>query len=174
MHNTTKNFSQHRAFSFTPENLKRAEEVLAKYPKDKKRSAVMPLLYLVQEQHDNWISIDAMDYIATMLEIPSMYVYEVAHFYTMYNKEPVGKYLFQVCRTTPCWLRGSDEILASCKKHLGIGVGQTSEDGKFSIVEVECLGACINAPIVQINNDYYEHLTPETTIELIESLKVKK
>ena len=110
-------------FKFSDDNIIKAHEIIKKYPKGKERSAVMPLLYLVQEQHENWIPTTAMDYVAEMLNIPPMYVYEVANFYTMYNKKPIGKYLIQICRTTPCWLCGCNDVVKACKKELGIGIG---------------------------------------------------
>jgi NADH-quinone oxidoreductase subunit E len=161
-------------FVFTRENLAKAKDILKKYPDANKRSAIMPLLFLAQEQNDNWISRTAMEYIAEFLEVPAMYVYEVAHFYTMYNKKPVGKNLIQVCRTTPCWLRGSDQITDVCKRKLGLDVGGTTVDGKFTLVEVECLGACVNAPVVQINNDYYEDLTPASMEKILSALSAGK
>lgn len=147
----------------------RVNEILKKYPSE--RSAIMPLLYLAQEQNDNWIPTAAMDHIAEILNLPKMYIYEVANFYTMYNKQPVGKYLIQVCRTTPCWLCGSDEIVKACKEKLNIDIGETSEDRQFTLVEVECLGACTAAPMCQINDDYYENLDKEKMIAIIDNLK---
>jgi NADH-quinone oxidoreductase subunit E len=160
-------------FKFSDDNIIKAHEIIKKYPKGKERSAVMPLLYLVQEQHENWIPTTAMDYVAEMLNIPPMYVYEVANFYTMYNKKPIGKYLIQICRTTPCWLCGCNDVVKACKKELGIGVGETTKDMMFSLVEVECLGACTVAPVVQINDDYYENLDEEKMVEIIKSLREK-
>lgn len=167
-------FEQPQSFEFTKENHKKAQEIIAKYPKGKQQSAVMPLLDLAQRQHQNWIPRAAMDTIARLLDMPLIKVYEVATFYTMYNKQPVGKNLVQICRTTPCWLRGSDEITKACTDHLGIGVGETTKDGKFTLVEVECLGACVNAPMVQINDDYYEDLSPETMKAVLEVLATGK
>lgn len=167
-------FEQPKSFTFTSDNLKAAEKILAKYPPNQKRSAVMPLLDLAQRQHDNWIPIAAMNYIADILEISPMQVYEVANFYTMYNKQPVGKNLMQICRTTPCWLRGSSDITEACKDMLSIEVGETTLDGQFTLVEVECLGACINAPVIQINDDYYEDLDKESLKKIIEELKRSK
>ncbi len=163
-------FEQPKSFEFTKENLKLAYKAIEKYPKNQQRSAIMPLLYLVQKQHNNWIPKAAMDYIAELIDIPAMQVYEVANFYTMYNKQPVGKNLIQICRTTPCWLRGSDEITQACKNKLKIDLGETTKDGKFTLVEVECLGACVNAPMVQINDDYYEDLSPEIMEKILEDL----
>jgi NADH-quinone oxidoreductase E subunit len=163
-------FEQPKEFKFTEENLKKAKEIIAKYPTGKEQSAVMPLLDLAQRQHNNWIPLAAMNCIAEMLEMPEIRVLEIATFYTMYNKQPVGKHLIQVCRTTPCWLRGSDEVTNACKESLNIDVGETSADGKFTLVEVECLGACANAPMVQINDSYYEDLDAESMTKLIDTL----
>lgn len=130
------------------------EAILSIYPEGHKRAAMIPLLDLAQRQH-GWLPISAMHKVAEVLELPNMRVYEVATFYTMFMRKPTGKYHVQVCTTTPCWLRGSDEVLEVCKKKLGINVGETSKDMKFTISEVECLGACVNAPMVAINDDYY-------------------
>lgn len=165
-------FQQPTTFSFSAQNMEVAKKIMQKYPENT-MSAVMPLLYLAQKQHDNWIPRAAMDCIAQMIDIPPIKVYEVASFYTMYNKQPVGRNLIQVCRTTPCWLRGSDDIMEACKSKLGIESGETTVDGAFTLVEVECLGACVNAPVVQITNDtnhYYENLTKEQMEELLDSL----
>ena len=161
-------------FEFTPENFKKAEAVIAKYPAGRQQSAVMPLLMLAQRQHDNWLPKAAMDYVASILGMPSIRVYEVATFYTMYNLEPVGKYFIEFCTTTPCWLRGSDQVVEACEKHLGIRLGETTPDGMFTIKEAECLGACVNAPMAQITDQYYEDLTPENIIALVETLKSGK
>ncbi len=168
-----RNFEQPKSFKFSVSNLKKANEYIKKYPEGKQRSAVMPLLYLAQEQHDNWIPFAAMDYIAELLDMPAIQVYEVANFYTMFNKQPVGKYLIQVCRTTPCMLRGAKDITKVCKKKLNIELGETTEDNQFTLVEVECLGACVAAPLVQINNEYHENLTPESMEKLIDKLGKK-
>ncbi len=167
-------FDQPKEFAFTRDNLAKAQEIIAKYPKGKQMSAVMPLLDLAQRQHDNWIPTAAMECIANMLEMPLIKVIEVATFYTMYNKQPVGKNLIQVCRTTPCWLRGSDEVTKACTDKLGIVSGETTDDDKFTLVEVECLGACVNAPVVQINDDYFEDLDYDSMSKLIEDLKAGK
>ncbi|WP_265024053.1 NADH-quinone oxidoreductase subunit NuoE [Wolbachia endosymbiont (group A) of Epagoge grotiana] len=159
-------------FSFTSENLKKAGKFIEMYPKGREGSAVMPLLYLVQEQC-GWVSESAMRYVADMLHIPHIRVYEVANFYTMYNLKPVGKYLIQICRTTPCWLCNSEEVLNTFKKKLGINIGETTKDNLFTLKEVECLGACVNAPVVQINNDFYENLTPEKVENIIIELSGK-
>jgi NADH-quinone oxidoreductase E subunit len=162
--------AQPESFAFTPENVMKAEAIIAKYPGGKQQSAIMPLLWLAQKQNDNWLPKAAMDHVADMLKVPRIRVYEVATFYTQYNKEPVGRNFIQVCTTTPCWLRGSDGILDACRSKLGIGPGEHTADGKFSVVEVECLGACVNAPMVQINDEYYEDLTPEIMGRIIDRL----
>lgn len=162
---------QPASFAFTVENLARAQAFIAKYPPGKQQSAVMPLLDLAQRQHGNWIPVAAMDYIANLLEMPAIRVYEVVSFYTMYNQNPVGRHHVQICTTTPCWLRGSAAIVDACKHATGAGLGQTSADGLFTLSEVECLGACVNAPMVQINDDFYEDLTPERVTQILEALK---
>ncbi|MEM8914969.1 MAG: NADH-quinone oxidoreductase subunit NuoE [Pseudomonadota bacterium] len=159
------------SFEFTLENLTTAQKIIDRYPPGRQASAVMPLLDIAQRQHDNWLPRAAMDYVADMLEMPPIRVYEVASFYTMYNKAPVGKHFLQVCTTTPCWLRGSSDIMQAIKDEAGIGNGQTSDDGDFTCLEVECLGACVNAPMVQINDDYFEDLDYDRMTGLIEKLK---
>lgn len=161
---------QPKSFKFTKANLKAIDEIVAKYPKGRQQSAVMPLLDLAQRQNKGWIPEAAMEEIARILDMPRIKVFEVATFYTMYNLAPVGENLVQVCTTTPCWLCGSDDIVKACKKHLGIEMGETTKDGKFTMIEVECLGACVNAPMVQINDDYYEDLTPDSVVEVLEGL----
>lgn len=158
-------------FSFNAENAKKAKEHIAKYPDGWQASAVMPLLDLAQRQNDGWLSIPAMDYVAKTLNMPPIRVYEVASFYTMYNLKPVGKHHVQVCTNLPCWLRGSDGIANACKKNLGLEFGETSEDGQFTLSEVECLGACVNAPMMQINDDYYEDLDSDATEHVLDELK---
>jgi NADH-quinone oxidoreductase subunit E len=158
------------AFIFTAENLARAKAIIAKYPEGRQASAVVPLLDIAQRQNDNWLSQDAIDYIADMLDMPPIKVAEVATFYTMFNLHEVGKNFVQICRTTPCWLRGSDAITQACRDKLGIGPGETTPDGKFTVAEVECLGACVNAPMVQINDDFYEDLTPELMGKVLDDL----
>ncbi len=162
---------QPKSFVFTPENLARAKAIIAKYPPLRAQSALIPLLQLAQQQHDNWLPRAAMDYVASMLEIPPIRAYEVASFYTMFNRAPVGKHLVQICTTTPCWLRGSDGIKQACHEKLGINPGQTTPDGAFTVVEVECLGACVNAPMVQINDDYYEDLDITLMGKILDDLK---
>jgi NADH-quinone oxidoreductase E subunit len=161
---------QPKPFTFTADNLARAKAIIAKYPEGRQASAVIPLLDIAQRQSNNWLSREAMDYVADMLEMPRIRVYEVATFYTMFNRDKVGKNFIQVCTTTPCWLRGSADIVNTCKKKLGIGPHELTADGKFSWMEVECLGACVNAPMVQINDDYYEDLTPEIMEKLLDAL----
>ncbi len=158
-------------FAFTPENLKKAEAAIAKYPDGRQASAVMPLLDLAQRQNEGWLPRVAMDAVAGMLEMPPIRVYEVATFYTMYNLKPVGKHHVQVCTNLPCWLRGSDEIAGGCRKSLGIDFGMTTEDGMFTLSEVECLGACANAPMMQIGDDYYEDLDAKSTESILDELK---
>ncbi|GLH07059.1 NADH dehydrogenase [ubiquinone] flavoprotein 2, mitochondrial [Gryllus bimaculatus] len=160
-------------FEFSEANKKRAEAIMAIYPEGHKRAAVIPLLDLAQRQH-GWLPISAMHKVADILDMPRMRVYEVATFYTMFMRNPTGKYHVQVCTTTPCWLRGSDDIMCCIKNKLNINVGETSEDGLFTLSEVECLGACVNAPMVQINDDYYEDLTVKDTAEILDDLKAGK
>jgi NADH dehydrogenase (ubiquinone) flavoprotein 2 len=166
--------SNPQPFTFTPENLARAQKIIAKYPEGRQASAVVPLLDIAQRQNNNWLSRPAMDYVAELLQMPRIRVYEVATFYTMFNKDKVGTNFIQICTTTPCWLRGSDQIKHKCREKLGVGPGETTSDGKFTLMEVECLGACVNAPMVQINDDYYEDLTPEIMGQIIDDLSAGK
>jgi NADH-quinone oxidoreductase E subunit len=159
-----------KAFVFSEENVEKASVFIAKYPEGRQQSAVMPLLDLAQRQNENWLSKEALEYVGQYLSVPYMRVLEVATFYTMYNLKPVGKYFLQLCRTTPCWLRGSDDLTKVCENKLGIHNGETSEDGKFTLLEVECLGACVNAPVVQVNDDFYEDLTAENFEALLDKL----
>ena len=161
-------------FSFSAENEKKAKKTIAKYPKGRQASAVKFLLDLAQRQNDNYLTKESMDYVANFLDMAPIRVYEVATFYSMFNTKPVGENLIQICRTTPCWLRGSDKLVKKYKEMLGLEKGEVSNDGKFSMVEVECLGACVNAPIVQINDDFYEDLTEEQFEQIIESLSKGK
>jgi NADH-quinone oxidoreductase subunit E len=162
---------QSEGFSFTAENEARAKTICARYPEDRRASATIALLDLAQRQNGGWLSREAIEFVAEYLEVAPIRVYEVASFYTMFNLKPVGKHFIQVCRTTPCWLRGSDGLTSACKKKLGVGIGEVTEDGMFSIIEVECLGACANAPMVQINDHYYEDLTPQRMEEIIDELR---
>jgi NADH-quinone oxidoreductase subunit E/NADH dehydrogenase (ubiquinone) flavoprotein 2 len=158
------------SFAFTPEYLEKAKAFIAKYPKGRQQSAVMPLLDLAQRQ-DGWVSRAAMEVIADMLEMAPIRVEEVATFYTMYNRKPVGKFHVQVCTNLPCMLRGSDDVVAAARDALGVDFGDMTKDGLFTLSEVECLGACVNAPMMQINDDYYEDLTAETTKAVLEAFK---
>jgi NADH-quinone oxidoreductase subunit E len=158
-------------FEFTPENRERATAHIAKYPPGRQQSAVLPLLDLAQRQSGGWLPLAAMHHVADLLRMPRIRVYEVATFYTMFNLRPVGRWLLQACTTTPCWLRGSDEVVAACERKLGIGIGESTADGLFTLVEVECLGACVNAPILQVNDDYYEDLDGAKTDALLDALR---
>lgn len=161
-------------FEFNAENQKKVAEIIAKYPAGKQKSAVMPLLDLAQRQNDNYISRDVIETIAKILDIAEIRVYEVASFYSMYNLKPVGKYLIQFCKTTPCMLRGIDELMKVTKERLGINLEETTADGMFTLKEVECLGACVNAPVIQINDDYFEDLTKENFFKILDDLQVGK
>ena len=167
-------FDQPASFEFTVENAEKAKYHIAKYPAGRQASAVLPLLDLAQRQHDNWLPRAAMDKIAEILDMAPIRVYEVATFYTMFNLRPVGRWFLQACTTTPCWLRGSEDVVATCRKKLGIGVGQSTADGRFTLVEVECLGACVNAPILQVNDDFYEDLDAASTEALLDALAAGK
>uniref|UniRef100_H2YXU2 NADH dehydrogenase [ubiquinone] flavoprotein 2, mitochondrial n=1 Tax=Ciona savignyi TaxID=51511 RepID=H2YXU2_CIOSA len=156
-------------FDFTKENYERIEAIKANYPEGHKVASVMPILDLAQRQH-GWLPISAMNKVAELLDVPPMRVYEVATFYTMYNRNPVGKYHLQLCTTTPCMLCGSDNILEVIQKKLGIKVGETTKDGLFTLVEAECLGACVNAPMIQINDMYYEDLKASDMEEILNDL----
>ena len=162
--------NQPKEFKFSDENLKKAEEILKRYPQKSKKSAVMPFLYLAQRQNDNWIPLSAMKYIANYLSMPYISVYEVATFYTMYNLAPVGKHFVQVCTTTPCLIRGADKIVKLCKEKISPNENEISKKGNCSWMEVECLGACVSAPMIQINDDYYEDLDEKSTVEILDSL----
>jgi NADH-quinone oxidoreductase E subunit len=161
---------QPKKFLFSDENLKKVSEILKRYPEKNKKSAVMPLLYLAQKQNENWIPLAAMKYIANYLSMPYISVYEVATFYTMYNLAPVGKYFIQVCTTTPCLIRGADKIVELCKDKISKNENEISKKGNCSWMEVECLGACVSAPMLQINDEYYEDLDEKNTKEILESL----
>jgi NADH dehydrogenase (ubiquinone) flavoprotein 2 len=172
VHRNSDNNNPDIPFKFSQQNETVIAEILKRYPPQYKKAACMPLLDLGQRQH-GFTSISVMNEVARRLEMPPQRVYEVASFYTMYNRTPVGKFFIQACTTTPCQLGGcgSDAIVKSIINHLGIKQGETTADGLFTFIEVECLGACVNAPMVQINDDYYEDLTPETTVELLTALK---
>ena len=163
--------NQPDSFAFTKENEAEIKRIVAKYPRGRQASAVMPLLDLAQRQHDNWIPMKAIELIARKLEMAEIRVLEVATFYTMFNLKPVGRYFLQACTTTPCWLRGSDNMMRCIKDRYGISSGETSECGRFTLLEVECLGACVNAPILQVNDDFYEDLDYASTSALLDSLE---
>jgi NADH-quinone oxidoreductase E subunit len=158
------------AFRFSDENLAAARQIVAKYPEGRQASAVMPLLTLAQRQNGGWLPQPVLDYVADFLAMPPIRVYEVATFYTMYKLKPIGRTHIEVCTNISCWLRGSDEILKACCDRLGVGVGETTADGAFTVSEAECLGACVNAPMAQIGLDYYEDLTPESMTAIIDDL----
>ena len=158
-------------FSFDDETLAEARRIVARYPQGRQRSAVLPVLDLAQRAHGGWLPRAAVVAVAELLEMPEIQVFEVATFYTMFNLAPVGRHYVQLCRTTPCWLRGADEVRDACRRHLGIGLDETTPDGMFTLVEVECLGACVNAPVVQIGDDYYEDLDAESVVAVLGALK---
>ena len=162
--------TQPETFEFSKENLKEAEKEIKKYPKEKKASAVLALLYLVQRQNDNWIPLAAIKHVAKLLDVPYMRVYEVCTFYSMFNLAPVGKYFVQVCTTTPCMIRGAKKIVDVCEKNISKNQNELSENKLCSWTEVECLGACVNAPMMQINQDYFEDLDEDKTKEIIQKL----
>ena len=157
-------------FQFSSSSLEEAKTIIAKYPEGKQQSAVMALLYIAQRQNDNWIPLAAMKYIAKFLDMPYIKVYEVATFYSMYNLSPVGKYFIQVCTTTPCLIRGANKLVEACKEKISENESELSKDKTCSWMEVECLGACVNAPMMQINDNYYEDLDKEKTLKILESL----
>ena len=161
------------SFEFTPDNLAKANAAMAKYPEGRQQSAVLALLDLAQRQNEDghYVTDAAISTISEMLDMARIRVVEVATFFTMINLSPVGKYLLQCCTTTPCWLRGSSEVHDAIQNHLGIHNGETTEDGLFTLMEVECLGACANAPIVQVNDDYYEDLDGDSVIVVLDALK---
>ena len=161
---------QPKEFKFSEENLEQAEIILKKYPEKNKKSAVMPFLYLAQKQNNNWIPLAAMKYIAKLLSMPYISVYEVATFYSMFNLAPVGKHFVQICTTTPCLIRGADKIVNLCKEKISSNENEVSKNGNCSWMEVECLGACVSAPMIQINDDYYEDLDEKSASEIINSL----
>ncbi|GHF28693.1 NADH dehydrogenase [Kordiimonas sediminis] len=163
--------AEKKGFCWTKENEALAQHHIAKYPEGRQQSAVMPLLDIAQRQNGGHVTVEIMEYIADYLDMPAIRVQEVATFYTMYNHRPIGKHHVQVCGTTPCWLRGSDKILAAIEAHLGIKKGETTADGLFTLGEVECAGACVNAPVVSIGDDYFEDLSPERVTEILDMIK---
>jgi NADH-quinone oxidoreductase subunit E len=161
---------QPKNFEFNSTNLETANKIIKRYPKGKQQSAVMALLYLVQSQNNNWIPLAAMKYIAKFLDMPYIKVYEVATFYSMYNLSPVGNHFIQVCTTTPCMIRGAYKLVEACKEKISPNQSELSKNKTCSWIEVECLGACVNAPMMQINNDYYEDLDKEKTLKIIDQI----
>tara|TARA_B100001027_G_C16221049_1_gene309842 strand:- start:322 stop:930 length:609 start_codon:yes stop_codon:yes gene_type:complete len=161
---------QPKDFRFSENSLKAANDILKNYPKGKEQSAVMALLYIAQKQNNNWIPLSAMKYVAKFLNMPYIKVYEVATFYSMYNLSPVGEYFVQVCTTTPCMIRGAYKLVEACKEKISESENTLSQSGKCSWIEVECLGACVNAPMMQINDDYYEDLDKEKTLKILDKI----
>ena len=157
-------------FEFNPKNLEMANKIISNYPKGKQKSAVMSLLYIAQNQNDNWIPLAAIKYISKILSMPYIKVYEVATFYSMYNLSPVGKFFIQVCTTTPCMIRGANELVQACKEKISENESELSSNKTCSWMEVECLGACVNAPMMQINDDYYEDLDKEKTLKILDKI----
>ncbi len=164
------NGGEPRSFAFTAENLEHAKAAIGKYPEGRQASAVMALLDLAQRQQ-GWLPRAAIEYVAGLVGMPLIRALEVATFYSMYHLEPGGRHRVNVCTTTPCWLRGSDEVVAACEKALGVKVGETTDDGRFTLGEVECLGACVNAPVLQVDDDYYEDLDGRRAAAILEALK---
>jgi NADH-quinone oxidoreductase subunit E len=156
---------------FSKEKLDKVAEIISRYPQGKQKSALLPVLHLAQEEFGGWLDVPVMDYVATLLSIEPIEVYEVASFYSMYNLKPVGKYLFEVCQTGPCMLNGSDNIIDYIKQKLNIKVGETTSDGMFTLKTVECLGACGYAPMMQLGKHYREHLTKEKVDAIIEECR---
>ena len=156
---------------FSDEKLKKVEEIISRYPEGKHKSAIIPILHLAQDEFGGWLSVDAMDYVATLLRLEPIEVYEVATFYSMYNLKPVGRYVFEVCQTGPCMIKGSDELIEYIKKTLGIGVGETTAGGLFTLKAVECLGACGYAPMMQMGKTYREHLTKEKVDAIVDECR---
>jgi NADH-quinone oxidoreductase subunit E len=155
---------------FSKQKLDKVKELVARYPEGKQKSALVPVLHLAQEEFGGWLSVETMDYVASLLQLEPIEVYEVATFYSMLNTKPTGKYVFEVCQTGPCMLSGSDEIIGYIKQKLGINVGETTPDGLFTLKAVECLGACGYAPMMQLGNNYREHLTPAKIDKIVEEL----
>src|ERR1700755_3360006 len=159
---------------FSEEKLKKVNELISHYPQGKQKSALLPLLHIAQDEFGNWLDVPVMDYVASLLNIQPIEVYEVATFYSMYNLKPVGKYMFEVCQTGPCMLNGSDDIIAYIEEKLGIKPGETTSDGMFTLKTVECLGACGYAPMMQFGKFYREHLTKEKVDQLIDECRMKQ
>ena len=163
--------AQPESFAFTPDNFERARAFIARYPEGKRQSAVLAILDLAQRQHQGWLPRAAMDTVAELLGMARIRVYEVATFYSMFNLTPIGEHHIRVCTTTPCQLRGAAQLVAACEKALGVSLGETSADGKFTLSEVECLGACVNAPVLQIGDDYFEDLDVLSATAILEALR---
>ena len=159
------------AVQFSQEKMSKVQEIIARYPEGKQKSALLPVLHLAQEEFGGWLSVETMDYVASILKLTPIEVYEVATFYSMYNTKPVGKYVFEVCQTGPCMIEGSNEIIAYIKEKLNINVGETTQDGMFTLKAVECLGACGYAPMMQLGKHYKEHLTKEKVDAIIEECR---
>ena len=159
------------SFALTPDNKAKADAFIARYPEGRQASAVLAVLDIAQRQNGGWLSPAAVEHVADMLDMAQIRIYEIISFYEMLHAEPVGKHMVRVCTTTPCMLRGSTDILEACKGELGVEVGETTGDGKFTLTEFECLGACVNAPIVWIDNDYYEDLDPEKTVAILKAFR---
>lgn len=162
--------AQNKKFYFPQPLMEKANKIMGQYPKGRERSAILPLLEMAQRHNGGWLSPDALEYVADMLKLPITRVWEIATFYTLFNTNPVGKFHIQVCGTPPCYLCGSQEVMRACQKWLGIKVGETTDDKMFTLTEVECLGACANAPVVQINDDYFEDLTEESVVKILQDM----
>jgi NADH-quinone oxidoreductase subunit E len=158
---------------FSDEKLKKVDEIVARYPAGKQKSALLPVLHLAQDEFGGWLSAETMDYVASLLRLEPIEVYEVATFYSMYNLKPVGRYVFEVCQTGPCMIRGCDEIIEHIKARLGIKVGETTPDGMFTLKTAECLGACGYAPMMQMGKYFRENLTPEKVDQIIDECRQK-
>ncbi len=165
---------QPKSFSFSSDNLVKAKNIIKMYPSNYKESSIMPLLSIAQNQNNGWVPKKAIEYISDLINVPEIKVLELATFYSMYNLSPVGKFHIEVCTTSPCMLRGSDSMLNLCKKKLGIGIGQVTNDKLFSLGKVECLGACVNAPVVKINENYFEDINSQSLDQLINNFKDNK
>ncbi len=163
-----------KKFSYNKENLENALKIIKRYPANKQKSALIPLLDLAQRQNNGWLSVAAIEYIADFLAVPYIKVYELVTFYSMFNLKPIGKYHMQICRTTPCWLKGAEKIIKKCEEKAKTKCNYTSDNGLFTISQVECLGACVNAPIVQINDNYIENVTTEKISKIIEDIESNK
>lgn len=168
-----KEFIKKYMLQFSSEKLKKVDEIVARYPAGKQKSAILPVLHLAQDEFGGWLSVEAMDYVAELLKLLPIEVYEVATFYSMYNLKPVGRFVFEVCQTGPCMLRGCDDIIEHIKRRLGIGVGETTSDGMFTLKTAECLGACGYAPMMLLGKYFRENLTPERVDQIIDECRQK-